>query len=138
MNRTYPNCPQVAVGAVVFKGDDVLLVRRNQPPAQGFWAIPGGSIKLGETLQEAAEREIKEETGITIRAKTPCYTFDVIERDEQNGIRFHYVIVDLAADYIGGDPVAGDDASDAQWISLNKLNKLPVSEHTKKLLLSLK
>ncbi|MBW2439133.1 MAG: NUDIX domain-containing protein, partial [Deltaproteobacteria bacterium] len=59
----------VAVGAIVFENDRVLLVRRGQPPSQDLWAIPGGRVKLGETLQEAAEREILEETGITIRAR---------------------------------------------------------------------
>jgi len=136
MTYEYPTSPRVAIGAVVIEGDKVLLVRRNQNPAKGLWAIPGGSVKLGETLQEAAEREIKEETGITIRAKTPCYTFDVIERDEQLGIRFHYVIVDLTADYVSGEPVAGDDASEARWVPLNGLEDLPISEHTKSFLLT--
>ncbi|MGD9150765.1 MAG: NUDIX hydrolase, partial [Desulfobacterales bacterium] len=87
----YPDSPRVAVGAVVFKEDRVLLVRRGQPPAENLWAIPGGSVEIGETLQQAAEREIWEETGIRIRATKPIYTFDVIERDERQGIRFHYV-----------------------------------------------
>jgi ADP-ribose pyrophosphatase len=130
----YPDTPQVAVGAVVLRGNEVLLVLRSHPPGKGLWAIPGGAVELGETLQEAAEREVKEETGITIRAKSPCYTFDVIERDRQNGILFHYVIVDLSADYIHGEPRAGDDASEARWIPLDHLDTLPVSAHTKKFL----
>ena len=67
----YPDNPRVAVGAIVFKNNKVLLVRRAQAPSQDLWAIPGGRVEIGETLQEAAEREIFEETGITIRAQEP-------------------------------------------------------------------
>ena len=130
----YPDSPRVAVGAVVFKDERVLLVRRGQPPAQNLWAIPGGSVKLGETLAQAAERELLEETGIRIRAAEPIYTFDVIERDEGGKVRFHYVIVDLAADYVKGKPSAGDDAMEARWISVDEINGLEVNTATLKLL----
>jgi ADP-ribose pyrophosphatase len=130
----YPNHPRLAVGAVVFKDEHVLLVRRGQPPAEGLWAIPGGSVKIGETLQAAAEREIREETGIRIRAAEPIYTFDVIERDKTGSIRFHYVIVDLSAEYVSGELTAGDDAIDARWISADEINSLAVSSTTLQLL----
>jgi len=130
----YPNHPRVAVGAVVFKEDKVLLVLRGKPPAENRWSIPGGCVELGETLQEAAQREITEEAGIVIQAKNPIYTFDVIERDENGHIRFHYVIVDLAADYVSGELRAGDDAVDVSWVSLKDLNHRNVSEETRKLL----
>lgn len=130
----YPNHPRVAVGAVVFNEDKVLLVLRGKPPAETQWSIPGGSVELGETLQEAAEREIAEETGIVIQAKKPIYTFDVIDRDEDGHIRFHYVIVDLAADYVSGEPRAGDDAVDVSWVSRKDLKNLSVSDSTRKLL----
>ena len=87
----YPGNPRVAVGAVVFKDERVLLVRRGQPPSEDLWAIPGGSVEIGETLQEAAEREILEETGITVRAGEPVYTFDVIDRDSAGKIRFPFL-----------------------------------------------
>lgn len=130
----YPDKPRVAVGAVVFNKQRVLLVRRGQPPSQGLWAIPGGSVEIGETLQEAAEREILEETGIKIRAGEPVFTFDVIDRDRTGKIRFHYVIVDLEADYISGDPNAGDDAAEARWVTAQEINELRVSAPTLKLL----
>ncbi len=132
----YPSNPRVAVGAVVFKDECVLLVRRGQPPAEDLWAIPGGSVEIGETLQEAAEREILEETGIQIRAAKPIYTFDVIDRDEAGKIRFHYVIVDLAAHYVMGEPSPGDDAVGARWVSAQEINGLEVSAATLKLLKS--
>lgn len=130
----YPDHPRVAVGAVVFKDARVLLIRRGQPPAEDLWAIPGGSVKIGETLQQAAEREILEETGIQIQAARPIYTFDVIERDAAGKVRFHYVIVDLEADYVMGKPSPGDDAVEARWVSAAEINNLKVSPATVKLL----
>ena len=134
MKNDYPSTPRVAIGAVVFNNNRVLLVRRGQPPSEDLWAIPGGSVEIGETLQEAAEREILEETGITIRAGKPVYTFDSIQRDGDGKIRFHYVIVDLGVDYISGNPIAGDDAIEARWVTEQEINDLRVSAPTLKLL----
>ena len=133
-SRKYPDAPRPAVGAVVFKDDGVLLVQRGNSPSRGSWAIPGGSVHLGETLQAAAEREIFEETGVVIRAKDPILVFDAIERDNHGAVRFHYVIVDLAADYVSGVPRAGDDAADARWIRESELGRLPVNSATRRLL----
>jgi 8-oxo-dGTP diphosphatase len=130
----YPAVPRIGVGAVVFRENKVLLVKRNKPPGKGLWAIPGGRLELGETLQEAAEREVREETGVIIRARNPAYTFEVIERDNQGCIRFHYVIVDLLADYISGDPHPESDVSEARWIDRHELDELPVSKSTQSLL----
>ena len=130
----YPDAPRVAVGAIVFNENRVLLVQRGKPPAEGIWAIPGGSVKLGETLQQAAEREIYEETGVTIRAREPAYTFESIQRDETGAVRFHYVIVDLIADYVDGTPKAADDALDARWLSVNEIQSVKLSEPTRNLL----
>jgi 8-oxo-dGTP diphosphatase len=132
--RDYPISPLVAVGAVVFKKNKVLLVKRDNPPGKGLWAIPGGRVRLGETLQEAAEREIREETGVVIQAKDPVYVFDVIERDTHGRIRFHYVIVDLIADYTSGEPNSGSDACDARWIAHHELDEIPLSTNTKRFL----
>jgi 8-oxo-dGTP diphosphatase len=125
-------CP--AVGAVVIREGKVLLVKRSNAPQKGKWAIPGGSVKLGETLQEAAEREAKEETGLTIKANDPVFIFDLIERDSAGELLFHYVIVDLRADYVKGEVRAADDVSDAGWFSPEEIEAISISETTRSLL----
>lgn len=126
----YPIRPVIAVGALVIWQDKVLLVRRRQPPNAGLWAIPGGAVQLGETLQTAAERELREETSITIRAGKPIYTFEHIDRDSDGQVRYHYVIVDLLGHYLAGEPKANSDALEARWISAPELTTLRVSEAT--------
>lgn len=130
----YPDHPRVAVGAIVLKADRVLLVRRKNAPSRGLWAIPGGCVELGETLQEAAEREIREETGLRIAAGEPAVTFDVIDRDAAGRVRFHYVIVDLLAIYVGGEIQPGDDALDVRWVHRQDLERLDMSEMTRQVL----
>lgn len=124
-----PSHPVAGIGAVVIHNHQVLLVQRGTPPKQGLWCIPGGKIRFGETLQQAAEREIKEETGVTIKAGAPLYVFDLIETP-----RFHYIVVDLLAEYISGTPQAGDDAMDARWFSLDDLHDPHIDMETKQLL----
>ena len=123
---TYPAHPIVAVGAVVFKDNRVLLTRRGKPPAENLWAIPGGCVLLGETLKQAAKREIFEETNIRIKVGEPVFTFDIIDQDETGRIRFHYVVVNLDAAYLSGGIRAGDDAKEAGWISETTLETLDV------------
>ncbi len=130
----YPKYPHVAVGAFVFKNERILLVKRGRPPAKGVWAIPGGNIQLGETLQEATEREVREETGLVIKAGDPVFTFDVIDRDESGRIRYHYVIVDLLAEHIDGNLQPGDDALEARWVSPQEMKGLNVSRRTRQVL----
>jgi ADP-ribose pyrophosphatase len=137
-SKVYPDAPRVAVGAVVFHQDKVLLVLRGQAPAKGLWAIPGGSVELGETLQLAAEREVQEETGLQVRAGQVVYTFDGIQRDERGRVKYHYVIVDLLAEAL--DPTQplqpSDDVQDAGWFTLADVEQpnLPISETTRTLL----
>ncbi|MBN1930860.1 MAG: NUDIX hydrolase [Desulfobacterales bacterium] len=133
-NYFYPQFPQVAVGSFVFKENKILLVKRKNPPSEGIWAIPGGKVKLGETLKVATERETKEETSVIIHAGDPIFTFDFIESDNKGNIRYHYVIVDLIGDYISGIPHAGDDALEAGWITEKEIKKLQVSSMTRKVL----
>ncbi len=131
-----PKQPQVAVGALVIDNDQVLLVKRGQPPAKGLWALPGGRVKWGEPLAQAAEREVQEETGVTIKASHIIYIFDNIVPDDSGSIRFHYVIIDFLAYPIQSNiqPQPADDAADARWLTLDQLKKLPISKPTLKLI----
>lgn len=132
--RDYPKQPVLAVGAVVFNQDAVLLVERGNPPARGEWAIPGGRVRLGETLRSAAQREVAEETGVRIRAGKPVFSFETIDRDDLGRVRFHYYIVDLDAKYLGGKIRPGDDALNAAWVKQTELAHMKVSSPTLKLL----
>jgi ADP-ribose pyrophosphatase len=135
--NVYPEEPRVGVGAITIKDGRVLLVKRGIEPSKGLWAIPGGILKLGETLQECAAREILEETGITIKVGECVYVFDFIECDHHGKIKFHFVIVDFAGDYISGEPKGADDAVEARWLSPEELRKLPVAVNTVNALRSL-
>ena len=133
MERSFP-AARVGVGAVIIRDGQVLLVKRGREPAKGLWAIPGGAVEPGETLQAAAEREILEETGVVINAGEPIFAFDLIEKDETGALKFHYVIVDLRAEYVSGEPVAADDAADARWLAPRDLDSLDVVPVTLELL----
>jgi 8-oxo-dGTP diphosphatase len=126
--------PKLAVGAVVFHDGKVLLVRRGKPPRMGKWAIPGGSVEAGESLRQAAEREVREETGIEVRAGEVVHVFELIDHDEAQQLRFHYVIIDLMADYLRGEVKAADDASDARWFGGEELSAYDVDGETLHLL----
>ncbi len=136
--REYRELPRVGVGAVVIREGRILLAKRASSPGKGFWAIPGGLVELGETVREAAERELLEETGISVRAKEAFTIFDFIDRDPEGGIRYHYIIIDFMADYLGGEPHAADDVSDARWVSPEEAAALNLSPTTRKLLTQMK
>lgn len=123
------NAPLIGVGAVVFKDAKVLLVKRKFEPAAGQWAIPGGKLKFGETLKQAAEREILEETGICIEAGQVAHVFEWIGAQ-------HYVIIDLDASYISGKIEAADDADEAGWFSAAELKHMNLTASTRELLAS--
>ena len=113
-----PGYPRVGVGVVVLRHGSVLIVRRAKPPGIGEWSLPGGSQELGETLFEAAAREVREETGVTVAPTRVLAAVDNIVRSDTGEIAFHYAIVDIVADWRSGDPTPQDDVSEACWVPI--------------------
>lgn len=120
-DREYPRRPIVGIGIVVLKGERVLLVRRGKPPGVGTWTLPGGAQELGETAQEAARRELMEETGLEVGTLTLAAQVDSIRRDGEGRIQYQYTILDFAAAWMAGEPVAGSDVTGAVWAPLDAL-----------------
>ena len=134
MGTEYPDRPRVAIGGVVVKEGRVLLVRRGKPPAMGEWAIPGGSVELGETLKQAVEREIREETGVAVRAGEVCHLFEAVKQDDDGRVRFHYVIIDLMAEHLSGEPIPASDVTEAAWLGSKDLEDRDINASTLALL----
>lgn len=121
-DREYPARPIVGIGVVVLKGSSVLLVRRGKPPNVGSWTLPGGAQELNETVDQAARRELKEETGVEVGPLHLAAVVDNIRPDDTGRVRFHYTIIDFAAAWSVGEPVAGTDVSEAVWADADKLD----------------
>ena len=107
------------VGAVVFRGGDVLVIRRGKPPFKGQWSIPGGKLDYGERLTDALAREVREETGVEIRVLGLLDVFEALPEASGN----HYLMIDYVAEWVSGEPVAGDDAEDAVFVSFEEAGR---------------
>jgi ADP-ribose pyrophosphatase len=118
----------------VVRGDEILLVKRANPPSANCWALPGGSVELGESLAQAVEREVLEETGVVVRAGPVLHAFDVIDRADDGRVRHHFVVVDLLADYVSGEPRAASDALAVRWVSLAEDSGPDTSPETRRLI----
>jgi len=123
----YPSTPVPAVGAIVFRRSDVLLVKRASEPNRGRWSVPGGALEAGETVEAAAVREVLEETGLEVRAMRVADVRDLIERDADGRVRWHYVLIDVLCDYVRGEPRPSSDAENARFVPLRELSDYDVT-----------
>jgi 8-oxo-dGTP diphosphatase len=112
--------PVVGVGGVVVHDGRVLLIRRGKQPLEGRWSVPGGSVELGESLEEAVVRELREETGVDVRPLRLLTVFDPIERRDGE-VLYHYVIVDFLCALLAGTPCAGSDALAVAFVAPEEL-----------------
>ncbi|HEV2420195.1 MAG TPA: NUDIX hydrolase [Candidatus Acidoferrales bacterium] len=132
--RAYPDRPIVAVGGVVIHDSRVLLIRRGQPPFEGRWSIPGGILEIGETIALGIERELKEETGVRVRAGDLIEIYEKVVRDEQNKPQYHFVILDYACEFVEGTARASGDVTDAAWVSEQELDALALTTAAKRVI----
>jgi ADP-ribose pyrophosphatase YjhB (NUDIX family) len=128
MSREYPPLPVVAVGGIVTKAGKVLLVRRKREPSRGLWSLPGGAVKLGERLEEAVTREVKEECSIEVKVGGVVEVLDRIFADHRGRIRYHYVIIDFLASWRRGRLKAASDISEAAWVDPGAVRNLRLTE----------
>ena len=132
--REYPDRPYVGVGVIVFRDRKVLLVKRNKDPNKGHWSIPGGRQILGETLTEAAQRELLEETGVKVDKLFLVDVVDAIIPDAEGKIKYHYALIDFMGHWCSGDSRPGDDAQEVRWVHLNELGSYSLLEETKNII----
>lgn len=130
MSEYVPTPIAAAIGVVV-RSNQVLLVRRINPPDAGKWGFPGGKIEAGESVHSAAAREVREETGVVVRATKILTAIDAFDRDEKDALRTHYVLIAVLCDWLSGVPQAADDVSEAAWFEIAAVNAstLAMSEH---------
>jgi len=126
--RTYPTRPFLAVSAAIFRDGRVLIVRRARPPAHGLYTLPGGGVELGETLEQAVVREVREETALEIEPIGLAGFRQAIVRDGSGRIERHFVILPFAARWIAGEIVLNEELTEAHWLAPTELAGLKTTE----------
>ncbi len=127
-SRTYPARPYLAVSAAIFRDGRLLIVRRARPPAHGLFTLPGGVVELGETLEQAVIREVREETGVTVEPVALAGYREVIARDAAGRIERHFVILPFAARWIAGEIALNEELAEARWLKPSELSGLATTE----------
>ena len=128
-NRWYPQHPMVGVHTLVLKEGQMLLIKRAKEPSKGKWSLPGGRIELGETIHEAAKREMLEECAIEIDIERVLDVAESIIKDEEDRIQYHFALIYLLAHYSGGVAKAQSDAEDVRWVTTEELADLDMHPH---------
>ena len=130
MKREFPEFPLVGVGAIIIEDARLLLVKRAHPPLQAEWSIPGGVLEVGELMRQAAVREAREETGLTVEPGELLGVYDRIVRDADQRVQYHYVLIDFLCRRVAGDLAAASDAAEVRWFGQEELAALNLAEDT--------
>ena len=130
MRREFPDVPLVGVGAIIIEGDRVVLVKRAHPPLQAEWSIPGGVLEVGELVRDAAIREAREETGLTVEPGELLGVYDRVVRDAEQRVQYHYVLIDFLCRRVAGELAAASDAAEVRWFKQEELAALNLAKDT--------
>ena len=128
MSRQYPKKPVVGVGAVILDGDKILLEKRKNEPSKGKWSVPGGLVELGESVEQAVIREVKEETGLEVYEPRLVDVVNYVSLGEKGAVIYHYVIVDYLVTVKSGNPKAASDAEALKWVPFNEVEEYDLTE----------
>ena len=134
VRREYPSRPLVGAGALVYRGPRVLLVKRRFPPNEGRWSLIGGLVELGERVQDAVVREVKEETGLDVELERLLDVSTDIHPGERSRPKYHYVLVDYLARPIGGKVKLNAESSSFGWFTRRQTKSLDMSDATRNVL----
>ena len=132
MNRRYPERPMVGVGAIIFRDDRVLLVQRGSEPSYGKWSIPGGLVELGESLQEAVLREVREEVGLEVKVLDLVVALDRVIPDHAGRIEYHYILLDFLCECPAGEPFPASDVLNCAFVPILSLNRYDLTRGTER------
>jgi len=130
VQRIYPQTPLLAAATAIWRGEKILLAKRSLTPNEGSWAMPGGMVEVGEKLEQAAVREVREETALSIQDPMFLRFHEIIIKDNDQKIQRHYVLAIFAAVSASGIAVAGDDAAAIGWFRLDELSTISLTENS--------
>jgi 8-oxo-dGTP diphosphatase len=130
MQREFPEAPLVGVGAIIIEDTRVVLVKRAHPPLQAEWSIPGGVLEIGELVREAAIREAREETGLTVEPGELLGVYDRVLHNSEHRVQYHYVLIDFLCRRVAGDLAPASDAAEVRWFTREELSELKLAEDT--------
>ncbi|OGS55942.1 MAG: hypothetical protein A3K60_06295 [Euryarchaeota archaeon RBG_19FT_COMBO_56_21] len=131
-DREYPNAPRIGVGGVIIKEGRILMIKRAFEPGAGKWSIPGGMVEVGERLSEACAREVEEETGLEVEVLELINVFDMIDKDDQGRVQYHYVLVDFLAKPVGGAEKMSAEATEMKWVTHQEAKSLDMTKTARK------
>ena len=113
----------MGVGVLIICDGKILLEKRKNDPGKDKWSVPGGTVELGETLEQTVLREVKEETGLSVREPEPIDVINQVTLDENGKVKYHFVIIDYFVKLADGTPRAASDAAELEWAALDQVEK---------------